>query len=271
MSTPTILNRIKEYKLEEIEADKNAKPIEALLADASAAPPVRGFADALLAASKEGYGLIAEIKKASPSKGLIRENFDPASLAEAYENGGAACLSVLTDTPSFQGAKEHLTEARAACELPVLRKDFMYDPYQVVEARALGADAILIVMASVSDDQAAELEETARTHGMDALIEVHNQEELERTEHLSSKLVGINNRDLHSFETSLDTTRKLAKLVPVDRIIVCESGLNTAKDLADIARYGARCFLIGEALMRQDDVTAATRTILANPMRAGGF
>ncbi len=271
MSTPTILNRIKEYKLEEIEADKNAKPIEALLADASSAPPVRGFADALLAASKEGYGLIAEIKKASPSKGLIRENFDPASLAEAYENGGAACLSVLTDTPSFQGAKEHLTEARAACELPVLRKDFMYDPYQVVEARALGADAILIVMASVSDDQAAELEETARTHGMDALIEVHNQEELERTEHLSSKLVGINNRDLHSFETSLDTTRKLAKLVPVDRIIVCESGLNTAKDLADIARYGARCFLIGEALMRQDDVTAATRTILANPMRAGGF
>ncbi|MEI4195191.1 indole-3-glycerol phosphate synthase TrpC [Roseovarius sp. E0-M6] len=271
MSTPTILNRIKEYKLEEIEADKNAKPIEALLADASAAPPVRGFADALLAASKEGYGLIAEIKKASPSKGLIREDFDPASLAEAYENGGAACLSVLTDTPSFQGAKEHLTEARAACELPVLRKDFMYDPYQVVEARALGADAILIVMASVSDDQAAELEETARTHGMDALIEVHNQEELERTEHLSSKLVGINNRDLHSFETSLDTTRKLAKLVPVDRIIVCESGLNTAKDLADIARYGARCFLIGEALMRQDDVTAATRNILANPMRAGGF
>ncbi|MBU2982436.1 indole-3-glycerol phosphate synthase TrpC [Lentibacter algarum] len=269
--SPTILEKIKAYKLDEIAADKAARPLESIEADARAAGPVRPFADALHDASREGYGLIAEIKKASPSKGLIREDFDPAVLAKAYEDGGATCLSVLTDTPSFQGANEFLVEARAACELPVLRKDFMYDTYQVAQARALGADCILIIMASVSDAQAKELEDAASSFGMDALIEVHNTEELERTDHLTSRLLGINNRDLNTFETSLDTTRTLSKLVPVDKMLVSESGLNSPEDLADIARYGARCFLIGESLMRQDDVTAATRTLLANPMNAGGF
>ena len=268
--TETILDKIKAYKLEEIAADKAAKPLETIEAEARNALAVRPFTDALQKASREGYGLIAEVKKASPSKGLIRADFDPAALAQAYETGGATCLSILTDTPSFQGAKEFLTDARAACELPVLRKDFMYDPYQVVDARALEADCILIIMAAVSDAQAAELEAAATEWGMDALIEVHDAEELERASALQSALIGINNRDLHTFETSLDTTRKLSKLVPADRTIVTESGLNTPKELADLAMYGARCFLIGESLMRQDDVAAATRTLLANPLTAGG-
>ncbi|AXI42759.1 indole-3-glycerol phosphate synthase TrpC [Sulfitobacter sp. SK011] len=269
--TDTILDKIKAYKLEEIAADKAAKPLEAVISEANAAPPVRPFADALHDASREGYGLIAEIKKASPSKGLIRADFDPATLAAAYAEGGATCLSVLTDTPSFQGSKDYLAEARAACTLPVLRKDFMYDTYQVAEARALGADCILIIMASVSDAQAAELEEAATEWGMDALIEVHDAAELERASKLESRLIGINNRNLKTFETTLDTTRTLSKKVPADRMIVSESGLSTPEDLANLAMYGARIFLIGESLMRQSDVELATRDLLANPLTAGGM
>lgn len=269
--TQTILDKIKAYKMEEVAADKAAKPLAEVEADAREASPVRPFSDALHHATIHGYGLIAEVKKASPSKGLIREDFDPAALAQAYAEGGATCLSVLTDTPSFQGAKEFLVAARGACDLPVLRKDFMYDPYQVAEARALGADCILIIMASVSDEQAEELEEAATEWGMDALLEVHDEAELDRAGRLNSRLIGINNRNLKTFETSLETTRTLSRRVPEDRLIVAESGLRTPDDLADMAQYGARIFLIGESLMRQEDVEQATRDLLANPVTAGGM
>ncbi len=266
----TILDRITAYKREEVAAGKAAVPLDAMETRARAAPPTRGFLEALRHAAVGGYGLIAEIKKASPSKGLIRAEFDPATLARAYAEGGATCLSVLTDTPSFQGADDHLVQARAAVDLPVLRKDFLHDPWQVAQSRALGADCILIIMAAVDDGQAAELEAAARQYGMDVLIEVHDAAELDRATRLKSPLLGINNRDLNTFEVSLETTRKLARRVPDDRIIVSESGLHTPQDLADLAMYGARCFLIGESLMRQDDVAAATRALLANPLTADG-
>jgi len=259
-----ILSRIGDYKLREIAAAKQAVPQTQIEKMAREAPATRGFIQALAAKIARGeYGLIAEIKKASPSKGLIRADFEPATLARAYEAGGAACLSVLTDSPSFQGAPEYLSQARQAVTLPVLRKDFMYDPYQVIEARAWGADCILIILAAVSDAQASELESAARHWNMDVLLEVHDGDELDRALRLSSRLIGINNRNLKTFDTSIETTIALQKLMPPGYLVVSESGLASSADLARCASAGVKCFLVGESLMRQHDVTAATRALLA--------
>jgi indole-3-glycerol phosphate synthase len=263
-----ILAKIRATKQKEVAARKAAAPLGVIEDRARSAPPVRPFAARLALAAEDGYGLIAEIKKASPSRGIIRADFDPEALARAYAAGGATCLSVLTDEVYFQGHDSFLTLARAAADLPVLRKDFLHDPWQVAESRALGADCILLIMASLTDAEARELEEVAFDWGMDVLIEVHDRAELERALARRSPLIGINNRNLRTFETSLETTRQLAPLVPAGRIVVAESGLFTPADLADMAHAGARVFLIGESLMREADVAAATSRLLADPAPA---
>jgi indole-3-glycerol phosphate synthase len=242
---------------------KTLATLEDLDRAAAATSRPRGFRAALAAKAQSGFGLIAEIKKASPSKGLIRKDFRPAEHAVAYERGGAACLSVLTDEPYFQGHEDYLMDARAACALPVLRKDFMVDPWQVAESRAIGADAILIIVAALDDAQMVEIEAAAIERGMDVLVEVHDEAEMERAARLQSRLIGVNNRDLKTFRTDLATTERLAPLAPEGTLLVGESGIDSHADIQRLAAAGVRCFLVGESLMRQEDVEAATRALLA--------
>jgi len=262
----SILARICADKRVEVERRKIEHPFASVIDAARNAYPARGFADALwVSSSQDRYGVIAEIKKASPSKGLIRQDFEPADLARGYASGGATCLSVLTDTPYFQGADEYLIDARAAVNLPVLRKDFILNPYQVVESRAIGADCILLILAAIDDVLARELTATACEYGMDVLVEVHERAEMDRALALEAPVIGINNRNLKTLAVDLATTEALAPLAPEGKLIVCESGLADADDLARMARIGVRCFLIGESLMRQADVSKALRELLATP------
>ena len=266
MSAPALGDRLAEIcaaKREEVASRKRERTLGELDEMARAQEPPRGFADRLAEASTDGFGLIAEIKKASPSKGLIRADFDPASHARDYAAGGAACLSVLTDAGFFQGHEDYLVAAREACALPVLRKDFMVDAWQVAEARAIGADAILVIVAALDDAQMAEIDAAARERDMDVLVEVHDEAEMERAARLAPRLVGINNRDLKTFTTDLATTERLAPLAPEGALVIAESGISNAADCARLARAGVRSFLVGESLMRADDVEAATRALLA--------
>ena len=249
-------------KRAEVAARKPLASLGALAARAAAQTLPRGFEAALRAKAANGFALIAEVKKASPSKGLIRANFDPAAHAAAYQAGGAACLSVLTDAPYFQGHEDYLIAARAACELPVLRKDFMVDPWQVTEARSIGADAILIIVAALDDALMAEIEAAALDCGMDVLVEVHNEAEMERAARLESRLIGVNNRDLKRFVTDLAVTERLALLAPAGTLLISESGINSHADLLRLEASGIRTFLVGESLMRQTDITAATQRLL---------